>query len=185
MATSKPKRTEKELIEMCRAAILPVVQKNKGILGSAIRREMRKAFPFGPNATEREKRIYEKMMQDTENELQKWECPKAPMVALLVALCLNGLPCSAQDSQGQNLQPQTFMTQLSLDPEADAQPLKPEMPPVVTAPAVKQKTPFSVKHPKIWKHYRKARKFAIKTKPWVDYAGSCAQVTYSIVQFFI
>ena len=156
MATSKPKRSEKELRAEAIKAITPILQAHTGMTAVKIRPELRKAFPFGPKATDREKRVFDDVLMEVTTELEKMARNLIPVV--LVVACLSGLPSFAQEST---------------DPV--------QAPPAVTA----KKEPFSVRHPKIWKHYRKARKFAIKTKPWVDYAGSCAQVSYSIVQFFV
>lgn len=156
MATNKPKRSEKELREMCLRVCSPILLAHKGMTAMNIRKELRKAFPFGPKATERERNYWEKFLLELTEELEKWARNTIPVV--LVVACLSGLPSLAQEA---------------VDPV--------QAPPAVTA----KKEPFAVRHPKVWKHYRKVRKFAIKTKPWVDYAGSCAQVSYSIVQFFV
>lgn len=155
MATSKPKRSEKELRAEAIKAITPILQAHTGMTAIKIRPELRKAFPFGPKATDREKRIFDDVLMEVTTELEKMARNLIPII--LIVACLSGLPVLAEDGEAQ-----------------------------VQAPtAVTKKVPYSVRHPKIWKHYRKARKFAIKTKPWVDYAGSCAQVSYSIVQFFV
>ena len=40
-------------------------------------------------------------------------------------------------------------------------------------------------HPKTYQGWRKTRRAAIRSKPYVDYAGSLGQVTYSVAQWWI
>lgn len=40
-------------------------------------------------------------------------------------------------------------------------------------------------HPITYQGWRKTRRAAIRSKPYVDYAGSLGQVTYSVAQWFI
>lgn len=62
----------------------------------------------------------------------------------------------------------------------------------VTTPSHSQKSKWKcwsvscgTHHPHVHKSWRKTRRFCVRSKPFVDYAGSVAQVTFTVAQFII
>ncbi|MBX9937684.1 MAG: hypothetical protein K2Y32_00440 [Candidatus Obscuribacterales bacterium] len=80
---SNDKRTDKQIEMEAKLAINEVIKARKGQAARAIRPEMRRAFPFGPKASEREKRIWDKLVDQATAELEKWP-GTLPLALLLV-----------------------------------------------------------------------------------------------------
>ncbi|MBS2008233.1 MAG: hypothetical protein JST01_14390 [Cyanobacteria bacterium SZAS TMP-1] len=146
----RPKRTDKEIEEEAKKAINGVIQARKGMAALKIRPEFRKAFPFGPQATEREKSIWEKTVMQATRELEKW--PQTLVMAALLAV----LSCSTAMAQG-------------LPGGLTVEGLKPV-----------KKQSFAMKHPKLHKAGRKFRRTCQILQPIVSFGGSCAQIVTSI-----
>ncbi|MDE1971136.1 MAG: hypothetical protein KGI50_06220 [Patescibacteria group bacterium] len=66
------KKTDKQIEEECKLALNQVIKSHKGIAMLKIRPHLRKAFPFGPQATEKERRIWEDMVRKATSELERW-----------------------------------------------------------------------------------------------------------------
>lgn len=86
---SNDKRTDKQIEAEAKLAINAVIRERRGQAARAIRPEMRKAFPFGPKASERERRIWDKLVDQATAELEKW--PRTLPLALLVVLSVNAV----------------------------------------------------------------------------------------------
>lgn len=87
---------DKEIEELSKAAVNKVVTafRGRGFCSSAVRELLRRACPFGPEPTEKQKRIYSQVMTRAMKELEAW--PKAlAMVALIIGL--SSMPALADD----------------------------------------------------------------------------------------
>ncbi|MBX9687370.1 MAG: alpha/beta hydrolase family protein [Candidatus Obscuribacterales bacterium] len=78
-------RTDKDIEAEAKLALNQVINLHRGIAAQKIRPELRKAFPFGPAATAKERAIWESTMRLAMEELQKWPVPV--LVALIIACC--------------------------------------------------------------------------------------------------
>lgn len=158
MPNRPAKKTDRQLEEEAKVAINQVITVHKGLAALRIRPEIRRAFPFGPKATDREKRIWEKTMMAAMKELESW--PK-PIVMAALALVLSCQSVFAADpmlvSDGKHWYRVT-------DPNALVM--------VVAMP----KIPFSIKHPKWHKFGRGCRKACQVSAPALNVASKTAQV---------
>lgn len=73
--SSEGRKTDKEIEAEAKAAINEVIAVRKGMAVLRIRPEIRRAFPFGPKATDREKRIWNQTVEQACTELEKWPKP--------------------------------------------------------------------------------------------------------------
>lgn len=189
-------KSTQQLETEAKAAINKTIKAYQGVALIHVNREIRKAFPFGPNAGEREKKIWQKMCFDAEKEISKWPAP--PLAMALIATVI--FSCAPVMAQGVNIGGQTTFTPslpsdyivdengqaLVLEPLAKKVAAPPaERAPVtklapVTNPAYPKKIPFSVKHPKWHKTGRYFRKTCQVGYPLVQFFGACAQVVTSI-----
>lgn len=73
--SSEPKLTDKQIEAKAKAAINEVISMRKGMAVLRIRPEIRRAFPFGSKATDKEKRIWNETVELACRELEKWPKP--------------------------------------------------------------------------------------------------------------
>ena len=89
---SKQSKSNKEIEAEAKLAVNKVLQAHKCMSALKIRPEIRKAFPFGPGASQREKAIWEKTVNLAMEELEKWPLT---LPALLLILSLSISPAFA------------------------------------------------------------------------------------------
>ncbi len=65
-------KSDLEIQEEAKSAINVVIRAHKAMVPVKIRPEIRKAFPFGPAASAREKRIWEDTVKTAMSELERW-----------------------------------------------------------------------------------------------------------------
>lgn len=176
-------KSTKQLEREASSVINKTIKAYQGVALIHVNREIRKAFPFGPNAGEREKKIWQKMCFKAEAELQKWPSPPLSVVGLIAALVVSCAPVLALDrdyivdEKGQALVLEPIVKNMATPP-AERAPVTKLAP--VTNPAYPKKIPFSVKHPKWHKTGRYTRKICQVMQPIASFAGSCAQIVYSL-----
>lgn len=183
MTTNPPvKRTKAQAEKEARAAANKVIKAHLGLPLIKINREIRKACPFGPNATAQEKEIWRKVCQEAEIELSKW--PR-PISALLIGLVLAALalPVQAQDAVAvaQPLAPVIDTTPAQpIKLIFDGENLLDEKGNTVgqLVPVKKSKVPFKEAHPKIHALVLKTSRTARILNPILEFAARCAQIAY-------
>lgn len=78
---------DSEAEQEAKLAINQVLDAQRGRAAYKLKSELRKAFPFGPRATAKEKQIWSDLLKKTMDDLSQW--PKAlPLAVLLVFLVL-------------------------------------------------------------------------------------------------
>ncbi len=83
-------KTDKEIEAEAKLAVNGVIRTHKKMAVEKLRPEIRKAFPFGPTASAREKRIWEDTVKLALDEMSRW--PQTLPIILLVALTLTTQP---------------------------------------------------------------------------------------------
>lgn len=81
----EPKKTDKQIEAEAKLAVNEVLRQKRGLAIRNVRPEIRKAFPFGPQATDREKRIWEQVVMQASAEMEKWPPPLAVLLLLVVS----------------------------------------------------------------------------------------------------
>lgn len=97
--TREPKKTDKQIEAEAKLAVNEVLRQKRGLAIRNVRPEIRKAFPFGPQASEREKRIWEQVVMQASAEMEKWPPPLAVLLLLVIS-------CSAALAQAPEEQTQ-------------------------------------------------------------------------------
>lgn len=85
-------KSDREIKAQARLAINEVLMERRGEAVRRLKPSLKRAFPFGPEATKREKQIWSKFVDETLAELANW--PK-PVACLLIAF----LACSPAFAQ--------------------------------------------------------------------------------------
>lgn len=85
-------KSDREIKAEARLAVNEVLMERRGEAVRGLKASLRRAFPFGPQATKREKQIWAKFVAETLSELANWP---TPIACLLIAL----LACSPAFAQ--------------------------------------------------------------------------------------
>lgn len=164
-------KSDEDILRECQATINVTVQSEQlafvhGKLGQAIR----KAFPYSPGASEREKEIWRECVDNALDSLKK----QATTAVIAICIFLLAAPVALA---ADNSEQQVTIVDKSGAPFAVAEPSVQAAPETVPAkPAKKKKEVFAVRHPRLHKIKRAFRKFCINAKPVIEVGGSVAQI---------
>jgi hypothetical protein len=81
-----PKSSDAQTKKQALKAINQVIDAHRGIALLKIKPDLRRAFPFGPTASEEQRRIWNETVEETMAELAKWPC-RVTALLLAFALC--------------------------------------------------------------------------------------------------
>ncbi len=155
-------RTDAEIEREAWAAIMRAVASASGVHALNLRAQIRKAFPFGPRATEREKLIWNAQVEKA--------CSRSVFAVALAGLALAlvlALPASAVEDAP------VYVTDGKVWYRVKDQG-------ALVMAVRKQKVPFSIRHPKLHRLGRRMRQIAIKLDPFIQVGGSVAQVLTAV-----
>lgn len=163
-------KTDEEILSEARAALEPALRVHAEAFAHDVRSKLRREFPFGPEASRRERHLWHELVKETVMDLKKWAWNITLIACLFVFLAPPAL--GAENNELQEVQ----IVDQQGKPFAVAAPATYEPPPKSS------KKPFAMRHPKLHKLGRKTRKLCQIGKPVVDFAGSCAQIFIAITK---
>lgn len=160
-------RSDEDILRECQAVINVTAQSEQlAFVHNGLGKAIRKAFPFGPGASEREKEIWNECVDNALDSLKR----VATTAVIVICIFMLAAPVALADDNSQV--PVTIVDKRG-QPFAE---VAPSTTTPVAVPIKKKKEVFAVRHPKLHKCGRAVRKFCVKTKPIVDFGGSVAQI---------
>lgn len=168
-------KSDEEILVEAREAQEKVVQANLAVFAQSMRPKLKKAFPFGPKPSKREREIYQDLLKETLGNLEFLA------KTFVLSVCLFVVITSPAMAQENNELKEVQILDKSGMPFAVVEPATYDVPKKAKR---KKKTSFAQKHPKIHKAARTTRRtvhYICKVgDPVVRFAGSCAQLYMAI-----